>query len=146
MQKKILFSLVLFISIIAFSITFTFATDGKTGLEKAADSVRNVVGGAENGVENAARNISNTSKNVTGTMENEASNMTNNNNSMISNTNSNNYTAQRTSTTTDNSLFGMNSTTFIWLILAITAIAIIALVYYYTASISNRNTHNYNDE
>ena len=80
MQKKILFSLVLLISIIAFSITFTFATDGKTELEKAADSVRNVVGGAENGVENAARNISNTSKNVTGTMENEASNMTNNNN------------------------------------------------------------------
>ena len=41
-----------------------------------------------------------------------------------------NYTATRTST--ESTLLGMNSTVWTWLIVGIAAIAVFALIYYYT--------------
>ena len=146
MQKKFIFGLLLFSIFTVLGFTYCFATDGNATMGEAANSVRNVVGDAENGIENAARDISNTSKNSTGDMENVANGMYNNGISfMTSDSNSGNYTARRTATT-DTTLLGMNSTTWIWLILAIAAVAIVALVYYYTTSVSNRNSYKDNND
>lgn len=173
MQKKLLFSLLLITLAIIFTTSFTFANNDAAPMENAANSIRNFVGNIENGVEDTAKNISGASKNATEGMENTASDITgtnDNNGNMKANDNgqnngdnrtaqngqnnentmaggmtnsSGNYTAQRTAASTDGKLLGMNSTTWIWLIMAILAIAIIALVYYY--STSNR-TKNYNDD
>ena len=125
----------------------------------AANTVRDAVGNAENTVENAAKDVSNTSKDVTGDIENGAAkttdNVTNNtisrettNNTTVTGTTNNtgNYTATRTATTNNQALFGMNSTTWIWLIMAIVAVAIIGLVYYYSAAVTNKRHYNNDDE
>ena len=52
--------------------------------------------------------------------------------------NNNDYTATRTSAT-DNTFMGMNSTAWTWLILGIAAIAIVALVWYYSMQIRSSN-------
>ena len=81
-------------------------------------------------------------------MENGTSKEANKNDFMMSTNMSNtgNYNAQRTSTTANDTLLGMNSTTWIWLILAIAAVAIVALVYYYSAGVSNRNNYDDNNQ
>ena len=53
MQKKFLFGLLLFSIITSLCFTLTFATDeANDSMKKAANSVRNVVGDAENSIEN----------------------------------------------------------------------------------------------
>lgn len=138
MYKKLLIaSSVLIIGIFSFSVCFA-----NNGLQDAADGVRNVVGGAENAVEDAARDISNASKDATGKMEQGANNIGNavmnattndNNRDHTTRTNpmNNNYTATRTATT-DTTFMGMNTTAWTWLIIGIAAIAIVALVWYYS--------------
>ncbi len=139
MYKKLLIvSSVLIIAVFSFSVCLA-----NNGLQDAADGVRNVVGGAENAVEDAARGISNASKDATGKMEQGANNMGNaimNNvdNATRQDTTNNNYTATRTSAT-DNTFMGMNSTAWTWLIIGIAAIAIVALVWYYSMQI--RSSH-----
>ena len=156
MYRKLLISSI----IIAFAI-FSFSTcfaNSNNGIQDAVNGVRNVVGGAENAVEDAAKDISNTSKDVTNDigntmMENGDNNNTqkdtNNNTStgMMTNNNSttgmmnNNYTATRTATT-DNTFMGMNATAWTWLIIGIAAIAIVALVWYYSMQIRSTNYDN----
>ena len=148
MQKKFILGLLLFSIFTVLGFTYCFATDGKDTMGEAANSVRNVVGDAENGIENAARDISNTSKNSTGDMENVANGMyTNGISFMTSDSNSGNYTARRTATT-DTTLLGMNSTAWTWLIMGIAAIAIIAVVWYYSMQFTNtgRKGNNNNDD
>lgn len=130
MNRKFLYGIILFVAIILLSTSFTFAAN-KPAMENAANGIRNVVGGAENTIENAAAGVANTSKNVTGDVENAGNTM-----GMGTNGNSGTgYTATRTSTDIagDTTFLGMNSTAWIWLILAIAAVAIVALVYYYSA-------------
>lgn len=155
MLKKVLLGIFLSIAVIAFTFNYAFAND----MQNAANHVKNAVGAAENTVENAARGISNTSKEVTGDMQNTASDVTGtqnndragnaeNNNAMIGMTGSDtgNYTASRTATTNNNAtLLGMNSTTWIWLIMAISAVAIVSLIYYYSASATGKHGYNHED-
>lgn len=152
MYKKLLISTALLLAII-FSFSFCLANDGLKGV---ADGVRNVVGDAENAVEGAARDISNASKNATGNMENAANNMGNNiknsfdgntakdtnNNSRTMTGATTNYDATRTSANAENTFMGMNATAWTWLILGIAAIAIIALVWYYSMQFSSSNYDN----
>ena len=149
MHKKILISLIAFI-ILALSFNFCFANDM---LKQATDGIKNVVSGTEKTIENAAGDASNMSKNITGNMENSANNMSNS----ISNTMSNAgetmkntagqmgnsvYNAIRTSTeATECTLLGMNSTAWTWLIIGLAAIAIVALVWYYSMQITSSNNH-----
>ncbi len=153
MYKKLLISFAIIVAFI-FSVTFSFAADNNNGFEDAANGVRDIVGGAENAVEDAAKDVSNTSKDATGNLENDANKTTgdtmgkDDRNTTTGSTNNNsmagNYTATRTSTTGDNATFmGMNSTAWTWLILGIAAIAIIALVWYYSMQI---RTSNYDDK
>ena len=136
MNKKFFVSFLLSLAI-TFSFTFCLATDNmEQDLQKAGNDVRNFVGGTENKIENATKDIANTSRNVTGTMEN------NMNNGVTSMRNS--YTSMRTSTTENESLMGMNSNTWTWIIVAITAISVIALIWYYSMQYTKNN--HYDDE
>lgn len=145
MSKKIFVSLVVAVFAI-FSFSICFANGGNTGLGTAANDVRNFVGGVEDTVENAALDVSNTSKDVTGGTENKMSKGENNmNNGIFSSTGTtNNYSARRTST--ENTAMGMSSNAWTWLILGVAAIAIIAVVWYYSMQFTNNNHHNDDSE
>ena len=134
MSRKFLISIAIITSFI-FSFSVCFAADG---LQKAADDVRNVVGGVENTVENAAMGVSNTSKNVTGSMENGLSSGT------TRNTSNSGYSTTRVSTG-DTGIMGMSSNTWTWLILGIAAIAIIAVVWYYSMQFTNNGNNRHDD-
>ena len=137
MKKKFFISMALIVSFI-FSFSVCFAADG---LEKAAD-VRNVVGGVENTVENAAMDVSNVSKNATSSMENGMTSETTRTGT------SGNYSTSRVSTG-DAGIMGMSSNTWTWLILGIAAIAIIAVVWYYSMQFTNtgrKGNNNNNDD
>ena len=173
MKKKFLFAVLLSVLFI-FCMTYTLATDSNM-MQDATNSIRDMAGSAENAMEDAAGAVSNTSKNVTGDMQEGLNNMLDNNQNNSDNNNNNNgddpntttgastdnsgnngtysnnnipgnYTAERTATSTDGTLAGMNSTTWIWLIMAVLAIAIIALVYYYSAGLATNNRNNYHDD
>ncbi len=143
MKKKYFVSFAIVLSLIS---SFSICLANNDELESAVNDVRNFVGGAENAVEDAAKDISNTSKSATGTLEND---MNHNTNEAISNHSisetlktaiPNNYSATRTSTE-DTTIMGMNSTAWTWLIIGIAAIAIIAIVWYYSMQFTNRNNH-----
>lgn len=141
MKKKLLISLVIILASI-FSFTVCFATDG---LGNVANDVRNVVGGVENtvenAVENAVRDVSNVSKDVTGSVENGMNSDTHNSMSRT-----NNYNTTRVATGSSNMSGGMSASAWTWLILGIVAIAIIAVVWYYSMQLTNgRNNHDDND-
>ena len=166
MYRKLFISFAILLSII-FSFTMCFANNDAGS--DVVNGIRDVVGGAENAIENGARDISNASKDATGGMEQDANNAgnnmentngNNNGNSMLDegnndntakdtnnetgtaglmNNNNNAYTATRTATTGDATFMGMGSTAWTWLILGIAAIAIIALVWYYSMQLRNSN-------
>ena len=156
MNKKLFISIGILLACI-FSFNFCSAADG---LQNIAEDVRNAVGGAENAVEDAAKDVSNASKDATGSMENTANNagdsmkntatnigdsmknVANNVGNAMSGTTSDNgdYTATRTSTTGNNATFmGMTATAWTWLILGVAAIAIVALVWYYSMQVRSSN-------
>ncbi len=143
MKKKYFISFTIALCLI-FSFSICFANSD--GLGTAVNDVRNFVGGTENTIENAAKDISNTSKSATGTLEND---MNHNTNEVTSNhsvpeaskrVTPNNYSATRTGTE-GTTIMGMNSTAWTWLIIGIAAIAIIAVVWYYSMQFTNRNNH-----
>lgn len=136
-KKAFVFFIIILFSV--FSFTVCLATDDIGGLGTAANNVRNFVGGVENTVENAAIDISNMSKDSTGSLENNLDK----NKTANKDTNANGkYTATRTST--DNTVMGMTTTAWTWLILGIAAIAIIAVVWYYSMQFTN-NSNNHSD-
>lgn len=148
MYKKLLVSSVLLLTII-FSFSICLANNE---MQNLSDGVRNVVEGTQNTLENVGQGISNTSKDITGSMENKANQLSNdvmntmndNNNNGETAKDTNNtmgYNAIRTATGTDNTFMGMTSTAWIWLILGVAALAIIGLVWYYTAQVNSSRYH-----
>lgn len=109
-------------------------------MDNVANGVRNFVGGTENVVENAGNGIANGIKSglntVSGGTQNIVSDvkngMENTGNSMVSatDTNNNGYTATRTATD-DVKIAGMTTNAWSWIIIGITAAAIILLVWSY---------------
>ena len=147
MNKKLAIILSIFIAII-FSFSVCFANDM---LNDAAEGVRNVVGGAENAVKNVANDVSNATKDATNSVENKANDVMNNiktngdNDNTVKDTNNEtrtttngNYTATRTNAE-GSTLMGMNATTWTWLIIGLAAIAIVALVWYYSMQMRSSN-------
>ena len=129
MRKKILVSAIL-LFILASISCFCFAADNMV------NDVRNVVGNTGNMVENSARDVGNA---LTG---GNSDNMGTNNQGASTTSNvSGSYDASRTSTDSSSTLLGMDGTMWTWVILAITAIAIIALVWYYTSQTNNQHYH-----
>ena len=90
-------------------------------------------------MENAANNTTNTMAN---NGNNNNTHKDTNNNTMHTTTNNNgNYTATRTATN-QATFMGMNATAWTWLILGIAAIAIVALVWYYSMQLRDASSHN----
>jgi len=148
MNKKIFASLAVIISIV-FSFSICFANTNESALGNVTNGIRNFVGGTENTMENVASDVSNTSRNMTGDFENTMTantnnafmGMTNGNNNDNNNGNNGNnggYTATRTATD-DATVMGMTSTAWTWIILGVAAIAIIAVVWYYSMQFTNNN-------
>lgn len=146
MSKKLIITTCILIASIIFSFSICFANDASNMLEDAANGVRNVVGGAENAIENAAGGVSNTAKNATEGVENgmnKASNSVSNTMSSATRDNNGSYTATRTAIDEGAATFmGMTATAWTWLIMGIAAIAIVALVWYYSSQL---RTSHYDD-
>lgn len=146
MTKKILIAIGILFSLVVFSST-VFATDE---LQKAGDGIRNFVGGAENVVEDAAKGAGDAVKSgantIGGSTKNAMTAVTNSTNSNYRSTtgaNNNGYSASRTSA--DATFAGMSGNMWTWTILAIVGVAIIALVWYYTAQ-NKTEVHEGSDE
>ena len=156
MQKK-LFAIFVIIIAIVFSFSVCFAAEDV--LKNATNTVRDAVNDTEDAVEgtmhNAGDAIQDSTEKAKNTMENagnkieEAGNTlekdTKNTTSKVTNTNNDGYTAARTSTTGSATFMGMNATAWTWLILGIAAIAIIAVVWYYSMQITSENNHSRRD-
>lgn len=138
-KKSLLFfvTLILFLSIAVSSFA----------MNNMANGVKNVVGGTENMIENVGNNISNGVKNGVNTVSHGAQNlatdvkngMQNTGNALVSGTtNNNNYSATRTNTG-DITIAGMTTNTWSWIIIGITAAAIVILIWSYVKQ------KNYND-
>lgn len=133
-------------AIIMFATSSVFAANNEIGdsMTKATNTVRNVVGGAENVVENAAGAIGTGVKDLGNTFTDGAARVTNTTNNNANKV-TDRYTTTRTSTTgtTNNGTFlGMSSNVWTWLVLAIAAIAIVGLVWYYAV----QNNNNYDNK
>lgn len=132
-MKKIVLIFTLIATILLVTSSYIFATDTvQNDAMKATDGVRNVVGGAENVVENVAKDGADGIKNGINTVGNTTSNLTN------ATTNNGNYTATRTATETGTNTGVMNNA-WTWIIVAIIAIVIIAVIWYYSTRSNDRD-------
>ena len=165
MKRKVtLIAIIALIISLIFSISVSANTnDIKNAAGDTANFVRNAVGGAENVVEDAAKGAAGAIKSGTNAIENGGerigndvkNGMTdmkdtmtfNNTNSMVGTSrtdgtsgSSSNYTATRTSSTGQFTFLGISNTVWTWLIIGITAIAIISLIVFYMRQ--NKTTNN----
>lgn len=146
-MKKILFSTIIF-SIILFSFfSFTFAAnivkDTKSATNNIGNAVadtsnhaKNMVQKAENTIEDGVMNTKNTIVNSSENVANGVKDGTNDVMGSMDNADGN-YNATRTAT--DSTFFGMTTTGWTWLILAIVGIAIVGLVWYYGSQYEHTN-------
>lgn len=131
MKKFILAFTLIFTLLLISSISIVSANnDAGNAAMKATDGVRNVVGGAENAVEDVVDGDNgNNSTNGLNTMENgnNGDNSTTQNNGMST---TGDFTATRTAT--NNGTTDSLGTAWTWIIVAIIAIVIIAVIWYYS--------------
>ena len=156
MQKKLFVIFAIIVSII-FSFSVCFAAENV--LKDAANTVRDTVNNTEDAVEGAMHNAGDAIKDSTekteNTVENAGNAIENTGNTVekdMHNTtargttiNNDTYTATRTSTDGAATFMGMNATAWTWLILGIAAIAIIAVVWYYSNQLTSENNHSRRD-
>ena len=161
MYRKVLLSAILAIAIM-FSFTSCFANDmiNEAGnmMQDVGNNIRNAMNNAGNAVEDATRNISGATQDATENITQRANNIgnelmnTNNNerndnaeyNADFDNNAGTNYNTTRVATTdtTGNATFmGMDANMWTWLIVGVVAIAIIALIWYYTMQLHSSDTH-----
>ncbi len=136
MNKKTIISALLVLLLTSIS-TLVLAA-GENMAQDAVNTVRGAVQGVEEGVEDTAKDVSNASKEGTQKLEQAGNSIVNDN------SNNGDYDATRTSTGSSDeaTLMGMTATTWTWVIMALAALAIIALVWYYTAQQNNKQNYN----
>ena len=147
MTKKTFISITLFVAIL-FCSTFVFANNGS--LSNAGKAMTNVVKDAGTAVRNGTQEIGNDlqrgAQGITGAItdnNNDNNNDQDNRDTLFtSDDNNGDYTATRTNAT--GTMMGMSPITWTWFTLAIAAILIVALVWYY-ASQNNKVTNYDND-
>lgn len=147
MVKKSLIILSIFCAII-FTSSFTFASNISEGMGNAGRTVENgvqtVVNATGNTLQNAGNGISNVMNNAGRGMGNMVNGIEdgmneedngNNGMGMTNGTNNDGYTVNRTAAagSTD-----ATNNTLVWVILAVAAVAIIALVWYYATQTNDR--------
>lgn len=151
MNKKIFIALLL-ISFLIIGTSYSFAANGamnnvKDTVMSTGNSIGNVVGGATNAVADSARSLTDgaatAGNDVAGTTRNVGNDITGNNNDAVGmlDTGDNDYNATRTVTGTMN-LFGMSTSAWTWVILAIAGLAIVGLVWYYGAQYEHKSYNN----
>lgn len=139
MAKKIWISFAIIVLSICCSVCF--AAEGENSnvnlgeeitdsLDKTGDSVRNVADDVMNGMDGNTRNARNNNNNN--------NNYNTENNNTGNNAFTNGYNAVRTSVD-DVATGNMSTTTWIWIILAVAAIIIVAMVWYYAVQDNNRD-------
>lgn len=146
MTKKIFAFVIALLLVLCTSYVFAANNEisdsmNKTGntVQSAAEGVRNVVGNVENGIENGAARIGNGVQDLGNTFADGAARVTNDGTTLDRN-NDDQYTAVRTAS--GGSFMGMNGTTWTWFILAIAALVIVGLVWYYAMQNNEYKTHN----
>ena len=141
MNKKILiFSLIISLLFVIFCST-SFANLNNTienSTKKTGSLLHNAGEHLENGVSSAANGMAN----VGSTMMSGARNLGNDVMTGAQDMTDGDYTAERTATTGNNNFLGMSSTTWTWMILAITTVAIVALVWYYGSQYEHKSYNN----
>lgn len=151
MQKKVFITLGLIISLI-FSFSICFAADEhpvQDAMNNAGNAVKDTVNNAENVVEDAVNNTEGTTEKAENVMNNVGNVVMDTGNNMEkdtrTSTGNDTYTATRTSTDGRATFMGMNATAWTWLILGIAAIAIIAVVWYYSMQVTSENNNSRRD-
>lgn len=135
MAKKLFISFAIIVLSLCCSVCFAAEENSNVNLgeeitdslDKAGDSVRNVADDVMNGVNGNTRNNRNNNNNYN-----------TRNNNMDNNVFTNGYNAVRTSVD-DVATGNMSTTTWIWIILAVAAIVIVAMVWYYAVQDNNRD-------
>lgn len=143
MLKKV-FALLIAVTLI-FITSNVFAANNEIGdsMNKAGNTVRNVVGGAENVVEDAAGAIGTGVGDIGNAVSDGVEGMTNDGNNNGVGYNATRTTARTTTGTTNGTFLGMSANTWTWFVLAIAAIAIVGLVWYY--AMQNKTEYNNNN-
>ena len=164
MNKKI-FSIILLFVVFSLCNTLCFATDNTSlgnelqnsadkslnTLENAGQGIQNMAENAGNGIKGAAQDMGNGIQDVAEDIGNGVQNMAEDvgngmesmfqdgyvNNTVTGDSNTNSYTATRTSA--DVTGTAMTNTAWVWLILGITGIIIIALTWYYVSQDNDRH-------
>lgn len=145
MTKKII-AFLIGISIL-FITSSVFATNEvKASMDKAGSSIQNAVNGAGNVVRNGASAIGNGIKDVGNSVQHGVSSM---GQAATETTTTDGYTATRAatqtrSTTQGGTFLGMSANTWTWFVLAIAALAIIGLVWYY--AMQNKADYNHHND
>lgn len=137
MAKKIFMFFAIIILSLCCSVCFAAENNSNVNLgeeitdsiNKTGDSVRNVTNDVMNGVNGNARNNNNNNYN---------NGNYNRNNNTDNNVFTNGYNAVRTSVD-DVATGNMSTTTWIWIILAVAAIIIVAMVWYYAVQNNDRD-------
>ena len=145
MKKKFFIIATLLVIFSFFIVPYAFAAN--KNMDNAVNNVRNFVGGAENVVKDAGKDVANGIKSGLNAIDDGAKDVGNDvkNGMNDMGRTTNNYTATRTATTTDNGLLGnVSNTVWSWLIIAIVAIVIVALVLFYANQ--NKNTTTYHND
>jgi len=147
MLKKCLFIVSIFCLII-FASSTVFAANITQGAGNVLNGARNGVEHLVNGTTNAARSAKDGVSNIMDDLGNDAErgkdhfedDMTRDDNKDMTNGDNQGYTATRTAADAGNAVGGA-SNAFLWVILAIVAVVIVALVWYYGTQTENRSNH-----
>ena len=149
MKRKIFITILVFaLSILCSTISFAtdFGTEIQDSANKTGESMQSVGNGVMNFTNNVGNGIKNVAEGIGNGIRNTAEDIGRGVESMFDgdnpNTTSNSsYNAVRTSTETDfsNAGSGMANTAWIWLILGITGIIIVALTWYYVSQDTGNN-------
>ena len=147
MKRTILVVSIISVILSVFAVSYTYANNT---MNDAVNGVRNFVGGAENMVEDAGNAAASTIRNGLNTIENGAGNVGNAvengarntgnaiEGAMTDDNNDDGYTVARTATDTTD---GINTTTWTWFIIGVTAIAIGVLIWSYIRERNARNSY-----
>ena len=141
-MKKIIFSITFILFALSILCIPSYAAPNNESMKDMSNNVKIVRGGAENTVENAAKDVANGIKGTTNMIEKGGNTITEKAQNTANNMGTDaNYTARRTSTDTANATNGLGVETWSWIIVAVVAIAIIALFWYFIAHSKNNDRH-----
>lgn len=141
MKKKFLFSIIALSIISMFSVVHTFANTGIANtvedkaqeagntIKDSAETTRNTVEGVETKVENTMNDAGQAVKSGTENLKND----------VVAGNRGDNYNASRTST--DTTMGGMTTNTWIWIVVGIIALAALIYAWYYNRKRTTNNHH-----